>query len=112
MGLLWGNCFVVPDINISSELSGEVVSLENRRAPYEDRLRALAMQERALGKDHPNVAITLLILGDACKGAGDNKAAKEFYERAMKIREVHFAGRGDEVAECKEKIRNCRKQES
>jgi len=52
-----------------------------------------------------------LILGDTCKGAGDNKTAKEFYERAMKIREVHFAERSDEIAECKEKIRNCRKKE-
>ena len=102
----------MPDMVIRSETGVEVVSSENRRAPYEDRLRALAMQERALGKDHPNVAITLLILGDACKGAGDNKAAKEFYERAMKIREVHFADRSDEVSDCKEKIRNCRKQES
>jgi tetratricopeptide (TPR) repeat protein len=81
-------------------------------ARFEDRLKALAMQERALGNDHPNIAITLLILGDTCKGAGDNKTAKEFYEKAMKIREVHFAERSDEIVECKEKIRNCRKKES
>jgi tetratricopeptide (TPR) repeat protein len=82
------------------------------RAPYEERLRALAIQERALGKDHPNVAITLLILGDACKAAGDNKSAKEFYERAMKIRETHFADWSVEVAECKERIRDLRKRET
>jgi hypothetical protein len=99
------------DINLRPVFSGKVLPLENGRAPYEDRLKALAMQERALGKDQPNVAITLLILGDTCKGAGDNKTAKEFYERAMKIREVHFAERGDEIAECKEKIRNCRKKD-
>lgn len=84
---------------------------DHARAPYEERLRALAIQERALGKDHPNVAITLLILGDACKAAGDNKTAKEFYERAMKIREAHFADWSVEVAECKDKIRDLRKKE-
>ena len=84
---------------------------DHHRAPYEDRLRALAIQERALGKDHPNVAITLLILGDACKAAGNNKTAREFYERAMKIREAHFADWSVEVAECKEKIRDFRKKE-
>ena len=71
----------------------------------------MAMQERALGKDHPNVAITLLILGDACKAAGDNKAAKEFYERSLKIRETHFADWSGEVAECKERIRDLKKKE-
>jgi tetratricopeptide (TPR) repeat protein len=99
-------------MNVRAVFSGKALSLENGRARYEDRLKALAMQERALGKDHPNVAITLLILGDACKGLGDNKTAKEFYERAMKIREVHFAERSDEVAECKERIRDCRKKDS
>ena len=102
----------VTDMNLRPEFSGKVLPLENGRARYEDRLKALAMQERALGNEHPNVAITLLILGDACKGLGDNKTAKEFYERAMQIREVHFAERSDEVAECKEKIRNCRKKDS
>ena len=71
----------------------------------------MAMQERALGKDHPNVAITLLILGDACKAAGDNKAAKEFYERSLKIRETRFADWSGEVAECKERIRDLKKKE-
>jgi len=108
---MWVGSGSVTDMTSKPVFSGNLVSLENGRAPYEDRLKALAMQERALGKDHPNVAITLLILGDTCKGAGDNKTAKEFYERAMKIREVHFAERGDEIAECKEKIRNCRKKE-
>ena len=81
------------------------------RAPYEERLRALAIQERALGKDHPNVAITLLILGDACKAVGDHKTAKEFYERSLGIREKHFAEWSGEVAECKERIRDLRKKE-
>lgn len=84
---------------------------DHARAPYEERLKALAIQERALGKDHPNVAITLLILGDACKAAGDPKAAKEFYEKAMKIREIHFAEWSVEIAECKDKIRELKKKE-
>ena len=84
---------------------------DHARAPYEERLKALASHERALGKDHPNVAITLLILGDACKAAGDNKSAKDFYEKAMKIREIHFADWSVEVAECKEKIRDLKKKE-
>ncbi len=84
---------------------------DHHRAPYEDRLRALAIQERALGKEHPNVAITLLILGDACKAAGDNKGARDFYEKATKIREIHFAEWSVEVAECKERIRDLKKKE-
>ena len=91
--------------------SGKTNTFDHARAPYEERLRALAIQERAFGKDHPNVAITLLILGDACKAAGDNKTAKDFYERAMKIREAHFADWSVEVAECKDKIRDLRKKE-
>ena len=86
-------------------------SFDHQRAPYDDRLRALAIQERALGKDHPNVAITLLILGDACKAAGNNKAAKEFYERSLGIREKHFAEWSGEVAECKDRIRDLKKKE-
>lgn len=84
---------------------------DHARAPYEERLKALAIQERALGKDHPNVAITLLILGDACKAAGDNKGARDFYEKATKIREIHFAEWSVEVAECKDKIRDLKKKE-
>lgn len=91
--------------------SAKATHFDHARAPYEERLKALAIQERALGKEHPNVAITLLILGDACKAAGDNKTAKEYYERAMKIREIHFADWSVEIAECKEKIRNLRKKE-
>jgi len=84
---------------------------DHHRAPYEDRLRALAIQERALGKEHPNVAITLLILGDACKAAGDNRTAKDFYERSLGIREKHFAEWSGEVAECKDRIRDLKKKE-
>ena len=84
---------------------------DHHRAPYEDRLRALAIQERALGKEHPNVAITLLILGDACKAAGDNRTAKDFYERSLGIREKHFAEWSGEGAECKDRIRDLKKKE-
>lgn len=99
------------DITSWPPVGTKAIFSDHARAPYEERLKALAIQERALGKDHPNVSITLLILGDACKAAGDNKKAKDFYERAMKIREVHFTERGEEVAECKEKIRNLRKKD-
>ena len=91
--------------------NAKTTHFDHARAPYEERLKALAIQERALGKDHPNVAITLLILGDACKAAGDNKTAKDFYEKAMKIREIHFADWSVELAECKEKIRDLKKKE-
>ena len=103
---------VMTDIGSRLVFNGKTHLFDHVRAPYEERLRALAMQERALGKDHPNVAITLLILGDACKGAGDNKSAKEFYERSLGIREKHFAEWSGEVAECKERIRDLRKKET
>jgi serine/threonine-protein kinase len=49
--------------------------------------RALAVRERSLGPDHPEVASTLEGLGLALDGAGDSARAVTVFERVLAIRE-------------------------
>ena len=78
------------------------------RPPFHEHLKALGMVERALGKDHPNVALTLLVIGDACASSGDYQDARSYYERALLIRMKHFTDSSLELVECKKKIQDCR----
>jgi len=66
------------------------------------------MVERALGKDHQNVALTLLVIGDACASSGDYQDARSYYERALLIRMKHFTDSSLELVECKKRIHECR----
>ena len=50
--------------------------------------RALAIQERAYGRDHPNVAFTLNNLGLAYRVLGDNAKARDMLERALAIKDA------------------------
>ncbi len=47
--------------------------------------RALAIDEKTYGKDHPDVAIDLNNLGSAWDALGDAKKAITYYERAYQI---------------------------
>ncbi len=47
--------------------------------------RALAIDEAALGSDHPNVAIRLNNLGLVLEAQGDLAGAKALFERALQI---------------------------
>ena len=78
------------------------------RPPFHEHLKALGMVERALGKDHPNVALTLLVIGDACASSGDYQDARSYYERALLIRTKHFTDSSQELVECKKRIQECR----
>ena len=49
--------------------------------------RALAIQERANGRDHPNVAFTLGNLGSAYGKLGDQAKKRDIMERALAIKE-------------------------
>jgi hypothetical protein len=49
--------------------------------------RALAIQEKALGADHPDVADTCDTLAAIHAGLGDEAMAGEFAKRAEAIRE-------------------------
>jgi tetratricopeptide (TPR) repeat protein len=49
--------------------------------------RALEIDEKALGPDHPNVARDINNLGSVLKAQGDLAGAKKYYERALEIDE-------------------------
>jgi Tfp pilus assembly protein PilF len=50
--------------------------------------RALAIEEAALGPDHPAVATTLTNLGVVLEGLGDLAGARAFHQRALAIEEA------------------------
>jgi tetratricopeptide (TPR) repeat protein len=49
--------------------------------------RALRIREKVHGPEHPETALSLESLGDACLQQGDMAGAQSFYERALRIRE-------------------------
>jgi tetratricopeptide (TPR) repeat protein len=49
--------------------------------------RALAIEEKAFGPDHPNVAIALNNIADALSHMGRNKEAEQLFRRSLAIRE-------------------------
>jgi serine/threonine-protein kinase len=60
--------------------------------------QALALREKALGPDHPDVAATLNALGNAELGDGDYPAARASYERVIAITEKTLGPRHPTVA--------------
>jgi tetratricopeptide (TPR) repeat protein len=58
--------------------------LAGARAAYE---RALAIDERAFGPDHPNVATDVNNLGSVLQDLGDLAGARAAFERALRILE-------------------------
>ena len=52
--------------------------------------RALTIKERAYGRDHAAVAITLSSLGTAYGGLGDDEKAQDMLERALAIKEQTY----------------------
>jgi len=60
--------------------------------------RAIAIDEAALGPDHPNVAIRLNNLGNVLREQGDLAGAKALYERALAIGEAALGPDHPQVA--------------
>ena len=52
--------------------------------------RALAIDERAYGRDHANVAFSLANLGVLCRDLGDQAKAREYFGRALAIWESAY----------------------
>jgi tetratricopeptide (TPR) repeat protein len=67
-------------------------SLGNRERERERELleRALAIKERHYGPDHPQVATTLISLGNAYGSLADTQKSRELLERALAINERHY----------------------
>jgi Tfp pilus assembly protein PilF len=59
--------------------------------------RALAINERHYGPDHPNVATTLTNLGIVYGRSGDTQKSRELLERALAIKERHYGPDHPEV---------------
>ena len=66
----------------SGNVLEEQGELENAKALFE---RALAIDEAALGPNHPDVAIDLNNLGGVLRAQGDLAGAKSLFERALQI---------------------------
>lgn len=49
--------------------------------------RALELREKALGKDHPDVAESLATLAEVARGKSEFAKAEPLYQRALKVRE-------------------------
>ena len=60
--------------------------------------RALAIEERHYGPEHPQVATTLANLGNAYGALGDTARKKALLERALAIQERHYGPEHPEVA--------------
>src|SRR5205085_9218880 len=50
-------------------------------------IRAVAIKEKVLGPDHPQVAVSLRLLGNLLSTQGDYERARKSYERAVAIHE-------------------------
>eukprot|EP00741_Cyanophora_paradoxa_P005091 tig00000857_g4933.t1 len=66
-------------------------SLLLRMGKYEDGIRfgqkALQLKQKALGPEHPDVAMSMQNLAVLLQAQGDFKAARPLYERALKIKQ-------------------------
>ena len=58
----------------------------------------LAIDGKALGNDHPEVAITLKNLGNTYGALGDAQWQRELLERALPVKEAHYGREHPEIA--------------
>ena len=65
---------------------------------------ALLIKEKALGPDHPSVALTLTTLGNVTTKLGQPDRARPLYERALAIRQKSFGPAHPRVAETLDRL--------
>ena len=66
--------------------------------------RALSIFERAYGRDHTSVAITLANLGNAYGNLGDQAKERDMLERALAIYENFYGPDHSETVDCREAL--------
>jgi len=90
------------DLNRAHQLNQAVVQLY-QQGRYAEALplaqRALALREKALGAEHPDVAISLNNLAGLCQSLGDDTKAEPLYQRALAIEEKAFGPEHPAVVE-------------
>jgi tetratricopeptide (TPR) repeat protein len=83
---------------ILTNLGNAYGSLGDTQKSRELLERALAINERHYGPDHPNVATILTNLGNAYGSLGDTQKSRELLERALVIDERHYGPDHPKVA--------------
>ncbi len=83
-------------LNNLGVVHGNIGDHAEARAAYE---RALAIWGKALGPEHPHVAVTLSNLGLVHRRMGDHDEARALFERSVAIREKALGPEHPEVAE-------------
>jgi CHAT domain-containing protein/Tfp pilus assembly protein PilF len=63
----------------------QVMAAKQMKEGFEIGKRALALQERALGSDHPDLLYTLFMLGVVNRFLGDYETAEAFYKRGLNL---------------------------
>jgi tetratricopeptide (TPR) repeat protein len=90
---------LIEEWKLESEEAGRLLNeigyyLDNAKGDYEQAKplyeRALAIREKAFGKEHPSVAASLNSLALLYQTQGASEQAKPLYERALAIREKVF----------------------
>ena len=66
--------------------------------------RALAICERAYGRDHPDTRYTLMDLGKVWHALGDATKARDYIGEALAICERHYGANHSETIKCKDAL--------
>ena len=73
--------------------------------------RALAIDEKSFGPDHPSVALDVNNLGNVLQAEEDLAGARAAYERALRILEKSLPADHPNIATAREKLRIVVEQE-
>ncbi len=91
-------CATEHDAFLLNELGVTINDLGDKRKAIFYYEQALAIDEKVLGKEHPNVAIRLNNLGSAWDDLGDKKKAISYYEQALAIWKAVYGDTHPQVA--------------
>jgi tetratricopeptide (TPR) repeat protein len=88
------------DKKVEDKLQSEVLALTKERdykKAEESGKKLLALRESTYGKDSPEVATTLHLLGATCAYDGRYKDAKAYYARGVEVSKVAFGKESDNL---------------